>query len=187
MASLGVTTPSPLPPLIGLSYSAKAKNPFRSWPKEGPGWGVKLPNNSEPSSIPPFPFLSSASQASSEDGGVQEMRCAAPTALMSKSTPAAALESWNPLPATSISIGERQPAESGSHSHGFGFSTSKKPQPSSTAPPQEWFVFQLVCPLSLQYFRVSTKIDNPQRFVTSSISLFTTRILKLPADVVVGG
>jgi hypothetical protein len=54
---------------------------------------MKLPNNSEPPSIAPFPFLSNASQASSEDGVVQDIRCAVPTALRSKSTPAVALES----------------------------------------------------------------------------------------------
>src|ERR1051325_1653729 len=128
MLSLGVISPSPLPSLADLSYSASAKNPFRSWPAGGSGWGVKLPNNSEPSSIAPFPFLSNASQASSEDGVVQEIRCATPSALMSKSTPAFALESWNPLPATSISTGETQSGELGSHSQGF------EPPPSNVRP-----------------------------------------------------
>src|SRR3989440_9464316 len=49
---------SPLPPLAGLSYSASARNPFRGVPAGGTGCGVKLPNNSLPPSIMPFPLRS---------------------------------------------------------------------------------------------------------------------------------
>jgi hypothetical protein len=97
----------------------------------------ELPNNSEPLSIVLFPFLSNASQASSEDGLVQEILCLEASALMSKSTPSFAFDSWNPSPATSITIGETQSGESGSHSHGFEPPPSKvRPQP-PTPPPLE--------------------------------------------------
>jgi hypothetical protein len=62
--------PLSFPPLAGLSYSAKAKNPFFS--EEG-GCGVTEPNSSAPLSIVPFPFLSRTKKASSEPAEVQEI------------------------------------------------------------------------------------------------------------------
>src|SRR6185503_21081941 len=67
--------------------------------------GVKLPNNSAPSSIAPFPFLSRASHASSVPSSVQDRRSRVPSLLRSKFTPVAALVMLKPFPLTSTRIG----------------------------------------------------------------------------------
>src|SRR5260370_5010515 len=106
MASFWSITPSPFPPFAGLSYSAKARNPFRSTPGGGGGCAVRFPNNSVPLSMTPLPFRSSASHASSDPAAVQESFSFLPSLLKSKLTPLAAFVSANPSPATSTKIRE---------------------------------------------------------------------------------
>src|SRR6266481_9452532 len=102
MASFWSITPSPLPPFAGLSYSARARNPFGV--AEG-GCGVTSPNNSRPFSINPLPSRSSASHASSAPDKVQARLSAAPSPSRSKFTPSAAFVNEKPSPKTSTIIG----------------------------------------------------------------------------------
>src|SRR5437762_31863 len=99
-------TLSPLPPFTGLSYLASARKPFGV---EVGGCGVKLPNNSTPLSIIPFPLRSRTSQASSAAAVVQPRLSLVPSELRSKPTPFAALVSEKPSPLTSIIIGLSPP------------------------------------------------------------------------------
>jgi hypothetical protein len=104
-ASLLSMSPSPLPPFSGLSYSARARNPFHFWPWGGFGCGVKLPNSSVPLSMMPFAFRSRASHASSEPKAVQETRSAFPSLSRSKFTPPDASVRLKPFPEMSMVIG----------------------------------------------------------------------------------
>src|SRR2546425_4606706 len=109
MASRLSMIPSPLPPYSGLSYWANARNPFLSVPGGGLGCGVKLPNISVPLSILPLPVRSRTSHASPDPGDDHANLSAEPSPSRSKFTPSARLVKSNPLPATSIRIGEEQP------------------------------------------------------------------------------
>src|ERR1043165_1039502 len=99
-------TPSPLPPFSGLSYSASARKPLRPTPRGGCGCGEKLPKSSAPLSIDPLPLRSSASHASSEAIAVHAVFSATVSSLTSKLTPPCGSVKENPLPETSIRIGE---------------------------------------------------------------------------------
>src|ERR1700730_5210762 len=106
MVSPLLTSLSLFPPFSGLSYSARARKPFFSWPTGGSGWGVKFPKSSCPLSIVPLPLRSRASHASSEPTLVHAILSLPPMLLRSKSTPDAALVRLKPLPSTSRRIGE---------------------------------------------------------------------------------
>src|SRR5258705_10816410 len=110
IASRWSTTSSPFPPFSVLSYSVRARKPFFSSPAGGPGCGVKLPKSSCPLSIVPLPLRSKVSQASSEPEAVQERPSGVPSLFMSNSTPAVRSVKLNPLPNTSMTIGEEFPS-----------------------------------------------------------------------------
>ena len=95
-------TPSPFPPSLGESSSARARKPFGC--PDG-SWDVKLPNSSLPLSIVPFPFRSNARNASSDLGAVQAVRSVVPSLLRSNSTPPLGSVRSNPLPSISIRTG----------------------------------------------------------------------------------
>src|SRR5215217_8028237 len=97
--------PSPFPPFCGLSCSARARKPLRKTPGGGAGWGLKLPNNSPPLSIVPFPFRSSTRNASSDPDAVHAVVSPTPSLSRSKLTPEAGSVRSNPLPVTSMRIG----------------------------------------------------------------------------------
>src|SRR2546423_4939712 len=99
-------TPSRFPPFAGLSYSARARNPFGPTPCGGRGWGVKFPNNSLPLSMAPLSLRSRTSQASSEPDAVHAKRSAPPLLSRSKLTPPAASVRAKPSPERSIITGE---------------------------------------------------------------------------------
>src|SRR5262249_51773792 len=84
--------------------------------------GVKLPNNSVPSSINPLRLRSSTSHASSLPAAVHERCSAVPSAFRSKSTPSERLLRLNPSPPGSITIGH-----SAAHVH----VSSSKPSPNA--------------------------------------------------------
>lgn len=103
MASLLLISPSLLPPLSCLSYSASARKPLGFQEAD---CGVKLPNSSFPFSIVPLPLRSNASHESSEYAVVHETPSGIPLLLRSKRTPPGLPVKRMPLPAMSIRMGE---------------------------------------------------------------------------------
>src|SRR5580704_1275963 len=105
MASRESIIPSPLPPLVGRSYTASAAKPFGLL--EG-ACGVKLPNSCLPLSTRPS-ASGRARNALSAPWAVHPIWIGVPVPEISNRTPNAALVRKNPFPLTSTIMGELQP------------------------------------------------------------------------------
>src|SRR5919106_3799571 len=98
-------TPSPLPALDGLSYSARVWKPLVRCPAGGADCGVAFPNSSAPLSIVPLPLRSSTRNASSDPAAVHAVASGLPSASKSKLTPLVASVRLKPFPSKSINTG----------------------------------------------------------------------------------
>src|SRR6266496_3966692 len=103
MASWRSILPSLFPPLLGLSYSARTRNPFGA---ADAGCGVILPNSSAPLSIRPFPLRSRTRKALVELAAVHAICNGTPSLRILKITPPEVLVVEKPLPSTSMMIGD---------------------------------------------------------------------------------